>query len=129
MSLISCGSVVPLDRIWAHVGQAACDERGLVTWDRGQTTLCARDSTRAGGLHCRAGPQGQRVAAGMAKVACWHLLRSSVQARGGQICSIPRMDEAQVTRSEIVSRKPPAEIPRALARTGTIARREEQQAI
>lgn len=48
---------------------------------------------------------------------------------GRQICSIPRMDEAQVTRSEIVSRKPPVEIPRALARTGTVARREEQQVI
>lgn len=60
----------------------------------------ARDSTRPGGLHCRAGPQGHRVAAGMAKVAHWHLLRSFVQGRGADLQYSPN-GPAQVTRSEI----------------------------
>ena len=46
----------------------------------------ARDSTRAGGLHCRSGPQGRRVAAGM---TC----SGALSRGGGQIYSIPRMDE------------------------------------
>lgn len=59
----------------------------------------ARLSRRAG--HRATGPQGQRVAAGMAKVTHWHLLRSSVQGRGEADLQYSPNGRVQLTRSEI----------------------------
>lgn len=69
--------------------------------------------------HCvhktRRGPQGHRVAAGMAKVAHWHLLRSSVQGRGADLRYSPNGRGPAV---RFVSRKPLVEIPCAPACPG-----------